>query len=63
LHPGKAIIDTAKNTILLTLENSLRMAKPGKIIDTEEIIDPGEETVRTLNPEKITNTAKIIDTD
>jgi hypothetical protein len=39
------------------------MAKPGKIIDTEETIDPGEETVRTLNPEKKTNTAKIIDTD
>jgi hypothetical protein len=42
LHPGKAIIDTAKNT----KQNSLRMAKPGKTIDTEEIIDPGEETVR-----------------
>jgi hypothetical protein len=56
LHPGKAIIDTAKNT----KQNSLRMAKPAKIIDTVEIIDPGEETVRTLNPEKITNTAKII---
>ena len=59
LHPGKAIIDTAKNT----KKNSLRMEKPGKIIDTEEIIDPGEETVQTLNPGKITNTAKIIDTD
>jgi len=56
LHPGKAIIDTAKNT----KQNSLRMATPGKTIDTEEIIDPGEETVRTLNPEKITNTAKTI---
>ena len=46
LHPGKAIIDTAKNT----KKNSLRMEKPGKIIDTEEIIDPGKEVVRTLNP-------------
>ena len=26
-----------------TKKNSLRMEKPGKIIDTEEIIDPGED--------------------
>ena len=38
------------------------MEKPGKIIDTEEIIDPGEEAVRTLHPGKITNTEKILDT-
>ena len=45
-----------------TKKNSLRMEKPGKIIDTEEIIDPGEEAVRTLHPGKITNTEKILDT-
>ena len=45
-----------------TQKNSLRMEKPGKIIDTEETIDPGKEAFRTLNRGKITNTEKILDT-
>ena len=46
----------------ITQKNSLRMEKPGKIIDTEETTDPGKEAVRTLNPGKTTNTEKILDT-
>ena len=35
---------------------------PGKAIDTEKIIDTGDESVRTLNPAKIIDTDKILDT-
>jgi hypothetical protein len=51
-----------ENTQKNTKKNSLRLEEPGKIIDTEKIIDTRDESVRTLNPAKIINTDKILDT-
>jgi hypothetical protein len=34
---------------------------PGKAIDTEKIIDTGDESVRTLNPAKIIDTGQDAD--